>query len=445
MCFEMAAVSPGGTPVTRPVPATQRNTTTESGHKRVTSGPNTVSDENLLVSKRPKNHEPGPSLSLALAHDGNNLPLNESATVHSPSSGPMRRANNRKACGDCSNCSAPDQSDAQSKAEDCAVSITGSILDSLGLTNPIEREQVDSILHSLQARGLKLDLDSSMSEGDRCCSKSLAGSASESPRLCQIRACVDTPSYHTVYSGLEVTVWIECGRLRDTLYNSPLFRQANAISGVDSCRRRKPFDPYLEQPIPISSKGEHFGYSFPDPDGKVVCFLVIERAAHSAKEWLSASAENWRRNGQIDERVRGFLQLAVHGAHLLREHRIVLGDVKDSTIGVNRDGNVVFQGSGNAFRYDEGSQLLQRRTTSFICGKTGTTSIADKARKWLLRGRLAKAAGVRKKLPRIKRNPNFGKVLAQRIKRNPKRSLRLQVHVKSFLGSSATRKVLLER
>jgi len=341
----------------------------------------------------------------ALARDGNNLPLNESATVHSPSSGLMQRANNRKACGDCSNCSAPDQSDAQSKAEDCAVSITRSILDSLGLTNPTEREQVDSILHSLQARGLKLDLDSSMSEGDRCCSKSLAGSASESPRLCQIRACVDTPSYHTVYPGLEVTVWIECGRLRDTLYNSPLFRQANAISGVDSCRRRKPFDPYLEQPTPISSKGEHFGYSFPDHDGKVVCFLVVERAAHSAKEWLSASAENWRRNGQIDERVRGFLQLAVHGANLLREHGIVLGDVKDSTIGMNRDGKVVFQGSGNAFRYDEGSQLLQRRTTSFMCGKTGTISIADKARKRLLRGRLAKAAGVRKKLPRIKRNP----------------------------------------
>ena len=202
-----------------------------------------------------------------------------------------------------------------------------------------------------------------------------------------------------------MTLWIEIGRLRETLYNSPLFRQANAISGVNSCRRRKPFDPYLEQPIPVSRKGEHFGYSFPDHDGKVVCFLVVERAAHSAKEWLSASAENWRRNGQIDERVRGFLQHAVHGANLLREHRIVLGDVKDSTIGVNQDGKVVFQGSGNAFRYDEGSQLLQRRTTSFICGKTGTISIAEKARKWLLRGRLAKAAGVRKKLPRIKRNP----------------------------------------
>jgi hypothetical protein len=200
-------------------------------------------------------------------------------------------------------------------------------------------------------------------------------------------------------------VWIERGRLRDTLYNSPLFRQANAISGVNSCRRRKPFDLHLEQPTPVSSKGEHFGYSFPDHDGKVVCFLVVERAAHSAKEWLSISAENWRRNGQMDERVRSFLQLAVHGANLLREHGIVLGDVKDSTIGVNRDGNVVFQGSGNAFRYDEGSgcQLLQRRTTSFICGKT--ISIADTARKRLLRGRLAKAAGVRKKLPRIKRNP----------------------------------------
>ena len=90
------------------------------------------------------------------------------------------------------------------------MSTTGSILDSLGLTNPIEREQVDSILHSLQARGLTLDLDSSLSEGDRCCSESLAGSVSESLRLCQIRAVVDTPSYHTVYPGVEVIVWIEC-------------------------------------------------------------------------------------------------------------------------------------------------------------------------------------------------------------------------------------------
>ena len=144
----------------------------------------------------------------------------------------------------------------------------------------------------------------------------------------------------------------------------------------------------------------------------MVCFLVVERAAHSAKEWLSISAENWRCDGQIDERVRCFLQHAVHGANLLREHRIVLGDVKDSTIGVNQDGKVVFQGSGNSVRYDEGSvcQLLQRRTTSFICGKTGKKQNADdKTRKWLLRGRLAKASAARKKLPRIKRNPK-GKI-----------------------------------
>ena len=142
-----------------------------------------------------------------------------------------------------------------------------------------------------------------------------------------------------------------------------MFRQANAISDVNSCRRRKPFDQLLEQPVPASEKGEHFGYSFPDRDGKVVCFLVVERAAHSTKEWLSISAENWRRNRQIDERVLGFfkLQLAVHGANLLREHRVVLGDVKDSTIGVNQDGKVVFQGSGNSVRYDQGSvgQILQ--------------------------------------------------------------------------------------
>jgi hypothetical protein len=411
MCFDMAAASPGG----KPAPATQGlvETTTESGHKRATteSGhkrvPNSVSDKDQPNSKRQSNpvSRSGHSRSPALACDGNRLPLNESATVNSPTSGLMQRANNSKACGDCS---------------ECAESITASVLDSLGLTNPIEREQVDSILHSLQARGLKLYLDSLISEGDRCC----AGSASGSPRLCQIRACVDTPSYHTVNPGVEVTVWIERGRLRDTLYNSPLFRQAHAISGVDSCRRRKPFDPHLEQPTPISSKGEHFGYSFPDHDGKVVCFLVVERAAHSAKEWLSISAENWRRNGQMDERVRSFLQLAVHGANLLREHGIVLGDVRDSTIGVNRDGNVVFQGSGNAFRYDEGSgcQLLQRRTTSFICG---SISMAEKARKRLLRGRLAKTAGVRKKLPRIKRAKAAGvRTKLPRIKRNPKSTSR---------------------
>jgi hypothetical protein len=247
--------------------------------------------------------------------------------------------------------------------------------------------------------GLQLALDS------------LEGSASEKPQLYQIRARIDTPSYHTVNPGLEVTVLIECGRLRDTLYNSPLFRQANVISDVNSCRRRKPFDRFLEQPIPVSGNGGHFGYSFADHDSKVVCFLVVERAAHSAKEWLSSSAENWRLKGQMDERVRSFLQLAVNGAYQLRNNNIVLGDVNASTIGVNQDGCVVFQGSGNSLRYDAScsGHLLKRRTTSFICGKT--IQIADKVRqkfaekmqKKLLRGRALKAAGVRKKLPRAPR------------------------------------------
>ena len=302
-----------------------------------------------------------------------------------------------------------DRPDAQLKDEDGAVSKTESILDALRFTDQIEREQVGSILHSLQERGLKLDLDACVSEGKPSSSKSLAGPASESPRLCQIRACIDTPSYHTVYPGTEVTVWLERGRLRDTIYNSPLFRQANAISDVNSRRKRKPFDQLLEQPVPVSKKGEHFGYSFPDRDGKVVCFLIVERAAYSAKEWLAISAENWRHNGQIDERVRGFLQLAVHGANLLREHSVVLGDVKDSTIGVNQDGKVVFQGSGNSVRYDESSvgQILQRRTTSFMSVnnvKPAKTRAAEKMFKGLLRGRLAKASAVSKKLPRNKCN-----------------------------------------
>ena len=345
----------------------------------------------ICVDMTGGNDDPPPSKHLK----GVSLPLNEPATVNCPTSGLMQRASKSTVCGDCSNCSPPDQSDAQSKAEICAVSITGSIFDALGLT---ERKQVGSILRSLQEMGLELD--------------SLVGSASENPQLYQIRARIDTPSYHTVNPGLEVTVLIECGRSRDTLYNSPLFRHANVLSDGNSCRRRKPFDRFLEQPIPVSRNGEHFGYSFADHDGKVVCFLVVERAAHSAKEWLSSSAENWRLNGQMDERVRSFLQLAVHGAYQLRDNNIVLGDVNASTIGVNQDGCVVFQGSGNSLRYDAScsGNLLKRRTTSFIVCGNNTIPIEDRYRKKLaekmqtklLRGRAVKAAGVRKRLPRRK-------------------------------------------
>ena len=79
----------------------------------------------------------------------------------------------------------------------------------------------------------------------------------------------------------------------------------------------------------------------------------------------------------------------------------MLGNVKGSTIGVNHDGTVVFQGSGNSLRYNEGEicQLLQRRTTSFIVANPGAT---HKVIKRLLCGRRAKASAVRKKLPRTR-------------------------------------------
>ena len=56
-----------------------------------------------------------------------------------------------------------DRPDAQRKGEYGAVSKIESILDALRFTNPIEREQGGSILHSLQERGLKLDLDACIS------------------------------------------------------------------------------------------------------------------------------------------------------------------------------------------------------------------------------------------------------------------------------------------
>ena len=191
MCFDMAAASPGGKPAPATA-ATLREARTESGHKKqVESGPYSVSDDDQWISKRRKiDSESRPSLLPALACDGNSMPLNESATGNSPTSGLMQRANSSKACGDCSDRSVPDQSDAQRKADNCALLITGSILDSVGLASLVEREQVGSILHSLQERGLKLDLDSSVSDGDRCSSESLAGSGAAAPRLCQIRACI---------------------------------------------------------------------------------------------------------------------------------------------------------------------------------------------------------------------------------------------------------------
>ena len=323
-----------------------------------------------------------------------NKPLNVTAAANSPTSGLTQRAKDR---GASEICCKPDRSGAQRGTEDCPAPMRGSILE--GFTSPMERQQVSSILGALQEAGFSfLPLNS-----DSLCSPKPADAGS----VCQIQARIDRPRDCTVLPGVEVTVLVERhGRPVDTLYNSPLFRQAHAISAVNSCRRRKPFDRFLEQPIPFSGHGEYFGHSFPDLDGKVVVFLVVERAAQNSEEWLSTSSENWRREGQMDERIRGVLQLGVHALSQFRDARIVLGNVKGSTIGVNHDGTVVFQGSGNSLRYNEGEicQYLQRRTTSFIVGNPGAIPEKDKVIKRLLRGRRAKAAAVRKKLPRKRSN-----------------------------------------
>ena len=345
--------------------------------------------------------------------NGNGWDLNEMAAVNRPTSGLTQRAHDTSECRHGADRNTPDQSDAQcaTGARGTAASITGSILERF--TSPIEREQVGSILDTLQAMGFSfvpLNTGNLSSPGP-----------ADTGSVCQIQARIDSPRDCTVLPGVEVTVLVERqGRPVDTLYNSPLFRQAHAISAVNSCRRRKPFDRFLEQPIPFSSRGEYFGYSARGIDGKVVVFLVVERAAQNSEEWLSTSAANWKRDGQMDERIRGVLQLGVYALSQFRGARIVLGNVKGSTIGVNHDGTVVFQGSGNSLRYNEGEicQILQRRTTSYIVGNPGASRKADKAIKRLLRGQRAKASAVRKKLPRTVGNLK-GKPKTKSLKGKP--------------------------
>ena len=169
------------------------------------------------------------------------------------------------------------------------------------------------------------------------------------------------------------------GRLKDRLHNASICKEALCLWLWHSKMKHHAFKSILPEPhwyLKLKGRGASFhGISLPNPEGKVLPYLLREYIPIKFTDRAAQHTERWQQDGTLHDTFRLEILLPLFQALFWAAHKgLYLMGVKPDNVGLRTDGTLAFLDAGQGCvcpvrdslipRDEEGMVLLNRQCTS---------------------------------------------------------------------------------